>query len=222
MRYTPELRVGLTLLVTLAILFLGIRFFQGSPLFSGSYSLFTRLENADGLTPGSAVKMRGVVVGTVGDVALESETGTVRVDFTIHDDVAVPSGTRATISGFSAFGSVTLALVPGAGDGGRLAPGQEVPAAPTTDLLGTVSERVPQLAGRADTVLVTANLAAGEVYALLNNPDSDLRLALAGLRQTTNSLNALIRAQSAALDQTLTNSAALTADLRQFTSTNRD
>lgn len=222
MRYTPELRVGLTLIVTLAVIFMGIQFFQGSPIFSGSYELFTRLENASGITPGSAVRMRGVNVGTVGDVRLEQETGIVRIDFEIHDGIQIPRTTTATISGISTFGSVTLSLLPGAEGGSNFAPGEEVPAAPSVDLFGAVSARVPSITARADTVLLTANLAAGEVYSLLNDPNSDLRLALVGLRQTTNALNALIRAQSASLERTLDNSEALTADLRAFTATNGD
>lgn len=222
MRFSRELTVGLTLLATLVVIFLGIRFFQGSPLFGSSYPLYTNLTDAGGITEGSAIRLRGVNVGTVGDVTLDTQTGVVRLALKMHDHVAVPTGTHASISGFSAFGSVTLTLVPPEGGGAPLPPGAEIPAAPTVDLLGSVTGSVPGLAARADTALLTANLAAGEVYALLNDPDSDLRLALAGLRQTTNALNALIRAEAATLQATLANTEAITSDLRAFTDTNRD
>ncbi len=221
MNFTRELRVGATLLVTLVVVFLGIRFFQGTPLFSGAYVLTTRLDSADGLTPGSAVRMRGVNVGTVETVALDGQSGGVDVAFKIHDGVRVPGGTKATISGISTFGSVTLQLVPGAGPD-ALENGDRVEAAPSVDLLGTIADRVPSITARADTLLLASTVAAGEATRLLADPNSDLRLALVGLRQTTAALNALIRAQSATLGTTLDNAESLTADLRGFTNANRD
>ncbi len=222
MRYSRELIVGLTLLTTLAVVLLGIRFFQGIPLFSGSYELYTILETADGITPGSSVRLRGVAVGSVGDVRLDPVTGLVRVALKMDSGVQIHPGAMAAISGLSALGSVTLSISPGDLSVPPLEPGSLVPPAPTTDLLGMLTDQAPVLVARTDSVLLTANQAAAEVSALLGDPNSDLRLALAGLRQTTMALNALIRAQSATLDRTLRNSEALTADLSDFTATNSD
>lgn len=222
MRFTRELTVGLTLLATLAVIVFGIRFFQGLPLFSGSYALYTQLEQASGITPGSAVRLRGVTVGSVEDVTLDSRSGLVRLDFTLHDGVQVYPGAEASISGLSTFGSVTLTISPGDASLPPLAPGSEVPATPAVDLFGTLTSRVPSITARTDTLLFQAALATQAVQALVADPDSDLRLALAGLRQTTNALNALLRAQSATLGATLQNTEALTGDLRDFTATNRD
>ena len=49
MNYSNELKVGIAIVVSILIFFLGSRFFEDIPLFKGTYDLFTTYEDARGM-----------------------------------------------------------------------------------------------------------------------------------------------------------------------------
>ena len=230
-----ELKVGLALVLSLVAVLLGIRFFEGLPVFSRTNTYTATFPRADGLVGGSQVRINGVAVGTVEGIELDPTPQRVRVRLRI-DDLALPTGTTATIGGFSALGGVRLDLVPGPPSAAPLPDGAEIPTVSTPDVLAQFQDRAPLLAARLDTLLLGAGLTVGEAYRLLGDEDSDLRLALLGLRQSTNTLNRVVQAQSPALaaaigraEGTLTSAdvaaqefRGLATDLRGVTATNRD
>ena len=230
-----ELKVGLALVVSLVAIVLGVRFFEGLPVFSRTNTYTTTFPRADGLVAGSQVRINGVAVGTVEGVSLDPETQRVRVRLRI-DDLALPTGTTATLGGISALGGVRLDLVPGPPGSAALPDGAEIPSTSAPDLVAQLQDQGPLLAARIDTLLLGAGLTVGEAYRLLGDEDSDLRLALLGLRQSTNTLNRVVQDQSPALaaaigraEGTLTSADVaaqefrlLATDLRGVTATNRD
>lgn len=198
-----EIKVGLTVIATLAALILGVRFFEDLPLFEGTDTYVTLFDNAEGLSPGAGVLVNGVNVGKVQDVRLDPRTRRVRVEYDVQESARLTIGTSAALEGIAALGGVHLALVPGPTGAVVLADGSEIPARQGSDLLGALTDRAPQLAARLDTFLMGAGLTAGELYRLTSDPDSDLRLTLAQLRQTSTLLNALVRQQQGNIDAAL-------------------
>ena len=217
MKYDSELKVGLTIIAAVVVFIFGFRFFSDLPLFRGTYELHTRLDEAGGLTSGNPVHISGVRVGSVKEVALAENQSGVEVRFRIDEDVTVPEGSTARVSGFGALGAVQLAIVPGPPTGAPLEPGGLVPAQPQRDVLEDLRSRTPQLLARTDSLLVTANAAmraANQTFegagALLNDSRSDLRQTLAAVRQSTQTLNRVLVAQESRLADVLENAAVTT------------
>lgn len=197
-----EFKVGLALLATVVALVLGIRFFDDRPLFGGNKTFTASLSRADGLASGNVVQVNGVTVGKVGRVALDPETRRVNVTFTVENSARLTQGTTAGLGGFSALGGVRLDIVPGPLDRPLLTDGSEIPERAGRDVVAELQDKAPLLAARLDTLLLGAGLTVGETYSLVNDPNSDLRLALAQLRQATALVNELVRRQQAPLDAT--------------------
>lgn len=88
--------------------------------------------DATRVVPGDEVRMSGVRVGRVHDVALDSDHRAV-VEFTVDDTVELPSQTRAELRYRDLVGSRYLSLVvdPGALGGDRLEPGGTIPVSRT-------------------------------------------------------------------------------------------
>lgn len=236
MKYGQELKVGLALVLSVAAIIFGVRFFEGLPLFGGTSAYSATFANGDGLAAGSPVRVSGVNVGKVESVALDPATRRVRVTFRVDDALALTRGTTAKLGGFSALGGIRVDLLPGPAGAPALPGGAEIPSTDATDLVAEITDRAPLLAARADTLLLGAGLTVGEAYRLLGDEDSDLRLALASLRQSTNALNTLIRAQDPRFAAVLGNAnvaatefgttavelRGLATDFRGLTATNRD
>ncbi len=238
-----ELKVGFTVIAALAAVILGIRYFEDLPIFSGTDTFVSSFAQADGLAAGASVLVSGINVGKVQKVSLDPRTHAVRVEYDVQHGAHLTQGTMAALDGIAALGGVHLALVPGPANTPVLADGATIPVATKPDLLGALTDRAPVLAGRLDTLLLNAGLTANDLRLQTSDPNSDLRLTLAQLRQTTALLNALVQQQqgniSAALisarqafvglDATTANAnvaasefAGLARDLRTVTGENRD
>lgn len=217
MNLSNELKVGLAIVLAGVIFFFGLRYFQDLPLFSGSYELHTRLNDSGGLTPGNAVRLSGVKIGSVEAVRLDPETRDVAVRFRVDEGVPIPQGSHAEVAGLGAFGGVRLVVVPGAPGQPPVAPGAALPGRAAPDVLGQLQEDAPGLIGRVDTVLAGAGTTLTDAGRLLSDPDGDLRQTLAALRSLTRTLERTLRREEEQLGLILENAQALTGDLSAFT-----
>ena len=87
MRFANELKVGLAIVASAVIFLLGYRYLQDVPLLAGTSDYYSVLADAKGLIPGNPVRLNGVKVGSVVNVAYNSETDSVRVDFKVNKDI---------------------------------------------------------------------------------------------------------------------------------------
>ena len=83
------------------------------------YALSAKFLKIGGLVIGNDVKLRGVKVGTVSGIKLDSEYFAV-VDFIVDDKVFVPKDSLVSIHSDGILGNKYLSIVPGNIDNGRL------------------------------------------------------------------------------------------------------
>jgi phospholipid/cholesterol/gamma-HCH transport system substrate-binding protein len=222
MQYSNELKVGAAIVAAALITFAGIRFFQDVPLFGSSYPLYAELDDAGGLNPGNPVRMKGVKIGSVERVRLDPETQTVRVRLQMQRGPRVPEGSQAQVSGISALGGVHIKITPGPRDNPPIAPSTTL--APPTEGSGLeqLTAQAPALASKADSVLTGANTTLAGLNRQLQNPDSDLRQALASLRGLSGNLEEITEAEKDNIRALLQNLEGVSSDLKAFTGENGD
>ena len=191
---SQELKIGLVVLAALVLLFVGIRFLQGLPIFDESYEVVVVFDDAQGLTPGNAVQLSGVEVGTVREVVLADGGRAVHVTLAIDPDVEIPRGSRFSVGGFSMLGDVFVSVEPpeGATAGRPLVDGDTLRAVPDTDLVSLLTDRAEPLALRADTLLTSAVNTFRRVEALVEGSGDDLDATLANLRFLTTATTRLL------------------------------
>lgn len=219
MKYSNELKVGVAVAVATLIFIVGVRYFADVPVFGGTYALTTAFDDAGGLLAGNDVRVNGVKVGTVDNVRLDIEARQVAVKLSLDGDVVIPEGSYAEVGGFAAFGSIYIEITLGGGP--PLPEGAMIPGR-STNLLGQLTDRAPELIGEVDTLLGGVGATFGEVQRLLGNPESDLRQTLAALRSAAASVSELLRTERGRISSTLASVDTLTSDLRAFTGENGD
>ena len=182
-----ELKVGLAVLLAAVVLYVGIRFLDDQPLFGGGYRVVAVFDDAQGLAAGSFVRLNGVSVGSVGDVALSDDARSVYVTLAINGGVQIPRGVRVSTSGLSALGEVNVELTPPEGaDAGRpLAAGDTIVALQTPDLFDLLAGESTAITARADSALVRALSVFTTIDNTLANSGDDLTAVLAQLRFLT-------------------------------------
>ncbi len=88
-----------------------------------SYSASFR--SAEGIGIGTDVRLAGVKVGSVTDMALDPATFRAETRFTLQNDVALPDDTAVVVSSEGLLGGSFLELLPG-GSPFNLEPGDEI------------------------------------------------------------------------------------------------
>ncbi|MCM2578328.1 MCE family protein [Streptomyces meridianus] len=151
--------IGAVGLTVLAVLLAGAFNIKELPLIGDGDEYTAAFSEAGGLKPGDEVRVAGVKVGKVDEVALDD--GHVRVGFDVDEDTLLGTRTGAAIRVKTILGAKYLALRPEGG--GRLEPGTEIPLKRTESAydvveafsdLTTTTEKVDteQLAKSLDTL----------------------------------------------------------------------
>jgi phospholipid/cholesterol/gamma-HCH transport system substrate-binding protein len=191
-----ELRVGLTVLVGLAILFLGISYVKEWSLTDSHYRLTLRFPASAGLQTGDRVSVNGVPVGKVDAVSIDGPA--VRVDVLIARDVTLWSDASARIQMLELMGGKQVALTRGRSgvplDRGTVLEGTLDPDIPgALELAGQLGGDARRIARKADSVLSGANALLGDPHMVgalretienMRAVSSDLRSILAENRAT--------------------------------------
>lgn len=222
MKYSKELTVGVSLIVAAVIFVLGVRFLEDVPLFRGTYQLNTTFETVSGLTEGSTVQVNGVRVGAVDKVDLDPSGAHVHVRFHVDRGVRVPEGSYATIAGIAALASIHMNVYLGPPGNPVVPDGGFIPGEDQDDILGMVTERGPELAGKLDQVLTNANQALEGAEVLIGGADRNVQPALLALRQATETLAQTLRAEQQSLRATMSNLETFSADVAGFSDESAD
>jgi len=150
MRLSREQRVGLFFVGGLILVLVFVELTVGSGLFFRGYRLWADFRDVQGLAPGAQVRVAGVKVGTVDEIAFAD--GHVRVGFDVSDDVRIHSDAVARLDFQALSGTRFVSIDLGSPDAPVLEPGatlqSEEPAgiSQMVDELGRVAESVRNLA----------------------------------------------------------------------------
>lgn len=225
-RFWNEFRIGVLAVVALVLLFVGVRFLQGVPLFGNTYTLIAQFENAEGVTEGTPVTVRGLSIGTVETVSL-SEKGGVRVRMRIQEDVQLTDGATASITGIAALDDVSVSLHR-SDSGDPLPSGARIP---TVDggTLEQLRERAVPIAQRVDSVLAEATGTFSEARRVLGGSEREVQALLSNLQSASAGVESFVHSERdrlhrvmAHLEQTSASMAELATTLEHVTTTNRD
>lgn len=217
-----EVKIGLTGIIALVVLFLIINFLQGSSLFSTQDTYYINFRNAKALAKSSPVYADGYNVGIVSNIHYDYDhpgSGVI-VEISVEHGMRVPAGTVAVLDE-AMLGGCTLNLLMGNSPVERFAPGDTLPSEANNGLMSRAAELLPKLEqtmAKVDTLLTTLNTVAGDpnIRAILSNTNE----LTANLGQTSRSLNQLLEKDVPAMTQTFNqagqNVVALTDSLRQL------
>ncbi len=211
---TNEIKVALAVILAALAIFVGVRFLSGQPLFGAGYEVIVEFDDAQGLTPGSLVRLNGVRVGDVKEVRLGPNARQVYVTLSIDGDIEIPRGSTVQTSGISALGEVNVEITPplGAGAGRPLASGDTLIASTTPDIFDLIAGESNSLTARADTALIGAVNTFTQLDRILTNSGGDIQAVLSQLRFLTQAATQTLIDERERVDRTLSNLEAAAAN----------
>ncbi|MDR5684184.1 MAG: MlaD family protein [Armatimonadota bacterium] len=221
-----EVRVGL-IVVLAAVLFVGLLAFLGRGLLAEpGYEIRIRFTNAEGLSPGTAVRMAGVQIGTVQSLALTPDNRA-EVRVRIRPGVEIARGSRFFIATSTLLGQRYLSVEP-AQVGPPIDPGEVVAGEPPFSLdaiyqridelsadLRAVVQEVRSVVRSSQQVVDNLNLTVLGVRDVVTDPAlrASLRQAATNVEAATRRLDGLVAAVGTDARQTVRNLRAVSSEL---------
>lgn len=222
MSISREVKIGLTGIIALVVLYLIITFLQGANLFSTQDTYYINFRNAKALAKSSPVYADGYNVGIVSNIRYDYDRpgSGVIVEISVEHGMRVPAGTVAVLDE-AMLGGCTLNLMMGNSPVERFSPGDTIPSQANNGLMARVAELMPKLEqtmAKVDTLLTTLNTVVGDsnIQAILVNA----RQLTASLGQSSRDLNHLLENEVPTMTRTFNrageNVVALTDSLKQL------
>lgn len=222
MSISREVKIGLTGIIALAVLYLIITFLQGANLFSTQDTYYINFRNAKALAKSSPVYADGYNVGIVSNIRYDYDRpgSGVIVEISVEHGMRVPAGTVAVLDE-AMLGGCTLNLMMGNSPVERFSPGDTIPSQANNGLMARAAELMPKLEqtmAKVDTLLTTLNTVVGDsnIQAILVNA----RQLTASLGQSSRDLNHLLENEVPTMTRTFNrageNVVALTDSLKQL------
>jgi len=112
---TVETIIGAVVVVVAAVFL----FFAYTTTSSGSlsgYEILAKLPRVDGLAVGTDVRLSGIKIGAVDELALDPKTYLVNVHMNIRKDIPIPDDSSLMVTSSGILGGSYLSITPGGSD----------------------------------------------------------------------------------------------------------
>lgn len=205
MKMSKEVKIGLTGVVALVILFLGINFLKGMSLFSSEDIYYLQFSNAKGLSKNSTVYADGFNIGRVSDVRYDfTHPGKVLVEIAVDNALRVPKGSTAKLDeGMLGGCTLNLQLNPDCSE--TYQPGDTIMGSEAGGLMESAEQMLPKVEpviAHMDSLLVALNTLARD--SSLQQILSNTQTLTANLNESSLQLNRLLKRDMPKLAQTYT------------------
>lgn len=192
--FRKELIIGVLVLVSLALLFVGIDFLKGVNVFKAANYYYAVYDNVAGLAVSAPVTVNGYKVGQVREINyLYDNPGHVQVEISLDRELKLPKGTKAMINS-DILGTATVVLEMASGT--DYAPvGSQLQGGVASGLMDAVSQdlmpSVSAIFPKVDSLLTSLNTIVSDPAVLASARRLDA--ITTNLETASVQLNALLR-----------------------------
>ncbi len=99
MKVSKEVKVGLFMVASIVLLYLGFNFLKGIDFFSSTNKYYAVYANVDKLMPSNQVYINGYAVGRVSNIQFQQRKNRVLVELEISSDIVLGDSTVAILNG---------------------------------------------------------------------------------------------------------------------------
>lgn len=205
MRRIVLVQLLLFALVSVVVIPFAVDYVIGPQAFGTPIRVHSVMEDARGLTAGTAVTYRGVSVGEVASVRLDPDAGGARVEYELDPGTEIPVDSIARVGMGTAAGIQNVDIFPNTGAGPYLQDGDLLPA-PADRQPVQMGELMTQAAGLLDDIDPQA---VSDLGTELGASFDGLGPSLAGLIDNGDALTARMQQQAPQLSELLERTATL-------------
>lgn len=219
--FTKEVKIALVAILGIVVLYYGLQFLKGLPLFSSDDSYYVTFNDVSGVAPSTPVYANGYKVGVVKDVVYDyNPQGKIVAVVGLDEKMRLPKGSRAEIAS-DLLGNIKINLVLGDDPLNMVAKGDTIPGGEQEGMmskLGAMMPAIEAMVPKLDSIMTSLNilLADPALKNMLHNVEgmtSQLNATSNELHTLSISLNRNVPAIMQKADGVLDNTQQLTANL---------
>ena len=209
---TKNVKIALTVLVGLALLYWGVNYLKGINLLTPSNRYFTEVESVDGLLEAAPVTVNGFQVGQVHEIQYDYGKNKITIVLSLEPKMKVPEGsTLNMVSGLVGGASLVLNL----GSGPALESGSMIPTVEQPGIIDHVKDNMlpmgTDMLPKVDSIMNNVNGLTGNpaLMAALTRLDAITRQ----LQISAQQLNVLMNGLNRSVPGVMTNVSGITNNL---------
>lgn len=225
MKVSKYVRLGMLIVISIAILIWGLSYLKGNDIFSKSNEYSVIYERVDGLSESNEVTLSGYKIGSVKDVHfMPDNSGRLIVTFLVNSDINIPVNSIAQIVTSDLMGTRSIKMTLSSEDV-FYQPGDTIPGAIESDLKEQVSMQVLPIKNKAEQLLGTLDSAITVLTVIFNEDARDnlsesfekINQTITNLEKTTSDLNEIIAANRGNIGSIITNIDSITTAFKKNT-----
>ena len=156
---SKEIKIAITAVIAVVIVYLGIIFMKGLKLFSSDNIYYVEMKNVGGLSKAGEVIANGMNIGVVKDITYDGTRQMLTVAVELNEGFSRPRNSHATTVK-DMLGAPKMNIILGENPRDLLAKGDTIPGEGGGDLMSSIGEMVPQLKAlmpKLDSILTAVN-----------------------------------------------------------------
>ncbi|MBQ9362125.1 MAG: MCE family protein [Bacteroidaceae bacterium] len=191
--FTKEIKIGITAIIAIIIIYVGIILLKGLNLFNTDKVYIVVMDNVSGISVSSDVLANGLKVGYVKSIKYDKKSQDLFVSLNIAPEFQIPSGTTVFVSK-EMLGSAKLNLELGSYSSPILSAGDTIYSTESTDLMSAAGDIIPEI----QNLIPLINSILSSLDQLVADPAlattlHNLEYTTANLKTTTDEINTLLR-----------------------------
>ncbi len=224
--FNKNVKIALTIIVSLCLLYWGIEFLKGVNLFKPANFYYAKFDKVDGLIEATPITVNGFQVGQVREIKYDYEKNKIMVMMSMNGDLKIPVGSNVAIQS-GLIGSAQMVLTLGDNEACYKV-GDEIPTIVprgimdkvTTEVLPSVGQIMP----RVDSIMTSVNGLVGDpalvaAVARLDGITAELARSSQQLTQLLTSVNRSVPGVMNNVNGITSNLTATSSNLNQFSGT---
>ena len=220
--FTKEIRIALTVIIGIVVLFVGMNFLKGIIVFSNDNSYKVVMRDINGLSASSPVYANGFQVGVVRNILYDYEgvNGGIIVTIDVDNKMRIPVGTTAEVSS-DLMGNLKLNLILSDNMRESIEPGGVIIGSLGKGMMDEVAQMMPQLKAllpKLDSILTNVNIimsdpALKSIIDNVNGATDNLNKSSAQLNKMMTQFESTMPGMLQKVNATLSNTEQITSDI---------
>ncbi|SDG98330.1 MlaD family protein [Psychroflexus sediminis] len=214
-----ELKVGILVIVAVAMLIFGYNFLKGNNIFNTSRTFYAVYDDVEGLSPSAPVNINGFQVGKVTSINF-MDSGNLLVTINLNNDIQFSKKSVAKIYGGGLIGGKSMQIKLKQDSGDLAKSGDTLESAVEEGLIELVNEKLTPLKDKISNAVVEVDTLLGAFNNILDpETRNNLRQSVKNLNTTLITLNNTSSKVERILD---TNEEEINSTISQFSRTSEN
>ncbi len=170
MKYSSELKIGITGLISLVVIIWGINYLKGRNILKNNYMLIARYEQVDGLEASANILLNGFKIGSVDEILFDTEK---EIPFTVSIEIEkkyrLRKGSIAEIYSADLLGSRAIRIIQSQSEG-YYRDGDTIESKISGDMIGSLLGDISPLIDNVNSTISTLDSVAIGLNSIIRDP----------------------------------------------------